>query len=146
MKKIMFLLCLGIIFLNQEAQALSNVWLGRLMLGTDKSTARKLPDNLNPVRLKSNAINNCWQNGQNPSQPKREVTTNGEEIKVKSGNVKVTAKPGKSKVETPTYESKIKGNERKFKSKVNDTKIKTEPGKAKNESDATKVKIKEKDQ
>lgn len=73
----------------------------------------------------------------------REVETDGEEIKVKTGDIKVKAEPGESKVETSTYESKIDGDESKFKSK--DTKIKTEPGKTKYENEDVKIKIKEKD-
>ena len=73
----------------------------------------------------------------------REITIDNDEITVKTGDIKVKAGPGKSKVETPTYESKIKGEERKFKSKTSDTKIKSEPGKTKYESGDTKIKIKD---
>ncbi|MGV3504562.1 MAG: hypothetical protein ACO1O1_12715 [Adhaeribacter sp.] len=73
----------------------------------------------------------------------REVETDGDEIKVKSGDIKVKAEPGESKVETSTYESKIDGEESKFKTK--DTKIKSEPGKTKYENENVKIKIKERD-
>ncbi|GEO03286.1 hypothetical protein AAE02nite_09500 [Adhaeribacter aerolatus] len=74
---------------------------------------------------------------------KREIKRDGDEITVKTGDIKVKAEPGKSKVETKSYESKIKGDERKYKSKTSDTKMKSEPGKAKYESGKTKIKVQE---
>jgi hypothetical protein len=73
----------------------------------------------------------------------RDVDVDGDETTVETGDIKVKAEPGKSKVETSTYESKIKGDERKYKS--GDTKIKSEPGKTKIETGDTKIKIKDKD-
>ena len=86
-----------------------------------------------------------FTNEMGDDNPDREVTVDDDEITVQSGDIKVKAEPGKSKVETPAYESKIKGDERKFKSKTTDTKIKSEPGKTKYESGDTKIKIKEQD-
>ncbi len=81
---------------------------------------------------------------QDVSQGNRQVKKDEQEVTVQTKDgIKVKAQPGKSKVETATYESKIKGDERKFKSKVNDTKVKSEPGKAKFESGDTKIKVKD---
>ncbi len=66
-----------------------------------------------------------------------------DELKVKTQDIKVKAEPGKSKVETENYESKIKGEERKYKD--SNTKIKSEPGKMKYETPTHKIKIKERD-
>lgn len=69
----------------------------------------------------------------------RDIKRDDEEIKVEAGDIKVKAEPGKSKVETSTYESKIKGDERKY--KTDDVKIKSEPGKTKIKTDDVKIKI-----
>ncbi|MGV3589293.1 MAG: hypothetical protein ACO1OF_19960 [Adhaeribacter sp.] len=83
---------------------------------------------------------------QDGSQANRQVKKSDEEITVQTKDgIKVKAQPGKSKVETATYESKIKGDERKFKSKTTDAKIKSEPGKAKYEAGDTKIKVKSKE-
>jgi hypothetical protein len=116
------------------------------MHNIDLDTDKELGTILSPEQFKIYQTNrSSYYDGETSTgdATPRDVQVEGEEIKVKTGDIKVKAEPGKSKVETSTYESKIDGDETKFKSK--DTKIKTEPGKTKYESGDTKIKIKEKD-
>lgn len=106
----------------------------------DVETDNELRNILSPEQYKSYETNRSVYFSDDVT---RDVEVDGEEIKVKSGDIKVKAGPGESKVETSTYESKVEGDESKFKTK--DTKIKSEPGKTKYENEDVKIKIKEKD-
>jgi len=81
---------------------------------------------LTPAQFKLYETNraNYWEDNQNLGSTQREITRDGDEIKVKAGDIKVKAEPGKSKVVTPTYVSEIDGEKRKFKSKVDNTNTK----------------------
>lgn len=101
----------------------------------DLKTDNALRDILSPLQYKTYETNRSIYYA---DEMHRDMKRDGEEIKVKTGDIKVKAKPGESKVETSTYESKIEGDETKYKS--GDTKIKSEPGKIKYESGDTKIK------
>jgi hypothetical protein len=103
----------------------------------DLETDNALRDLLSPQQYKSYETNRSTYYSDDIA---RDVQVDGEEIKVKTGDIKVKAGPGESKVETSTYESKIEGDESKYKSKEDNTKIKSEPGKTKYESGDTKIK------
>jgi hypothetical protein len=106
----------------------------------DVETDNKLRDILSPIQYKTYETKRStyFSDG-----IEREVKVDGDEITVKTGDIKVKAEPGESKVETSKYESKIDGDERKYKSK--DTKIKSEPGESKYKSGDTKIKKEEQD-
>jgi hypothetical protein len=108
----------------------------------DVETDNELRNILSPQQFKTYETNRATYYSDDVN---REVQVDGEEIKVKTGDIKVKAEPGKSKVETSTYESKVEGDESKYKSKTSNTKIKSEPGKTKYETEDAKIKIKEKD-
>jgi hypothetical protein len=112
----------------------------------DAETDNILRDILSPVQYTMYETNRAsyWADN-NPDLPKRQITKDGDEIKVKLGDIKATAEPGESKVVTPKYESKIVGEKRTFKAKSEDVEIKSEPGKFKYEADNAKVKMKAKE-
>lgn len=103
----------------------------------DLKTDNALRDILSPVQYETYQSKRSTYHA---DEMNRNITRDGEEIKVKAGDIKVKAQPGESKVETSTYESKIEGDETKYKAKGSDTKIKSEPGKTKYESGDTKIK------
>lgn len=100
----------------------------------NRETDNALRDILSPIQYESyQARRSTYVPPFVTPEISRNIQVDGEEITVKTEDMKVKAGPGESKVETSTYESKKEGQKTKYKTK--DTKLKVKDNQIKVEKD-----------